>query len=250
MKISPSPIFIIINKPSGISSYDVLRNLKKRFDISRMGYLGTLDPLATGVLAVFIGKGTKLIPYFDDSEKSYIVDAELGKRSDSYDNTGKIELVENISLPNKEAFSKAVASFLGDQQQIQPAFSALNFEGKRAYEHAREGRQIDLGSRQVTFHRLEILSDDLPQLRIDLDCSSGTYVRSFIHELGEKLKTGALMSNLHRTKAGPFDISDAVSLDEASLETTLSLTEFLEKYADSNPSLKRDKGYLLRKLQA
>ncbi len=214
-----------------------------------MGYLGTLDPLATGVLAVFIGKGTKLIPYFEESQKTYIVKAGLGKRSDTYDVTGEIEVLSNVEYPKKEIFTEVVQSFLGDQLQIQPAFSALKFEGKRAYEHAREGKTIDLGKRQVTFHEIKILEDQLPSFSLEVTCSSGTYIRSLIHELGEKLGSGALMTELRRTQAGPFLIDESVHLENFRKEDCLYLEEFLEKYSKNNAGLMRDKSYLLRKLQ-
>jgi tRNA pseudouridine55 synthase len=242
-------VFTIINKPSGISSYDVLRKLKKQFDTSRMGYLGTLDPLATGVLAVFIGKGTKIIPYFEEARKTYIVQGELGKSSDTYDITGQVQDGSEYQTPSEDDFKKAITSFLGEQWQIQPAFSALKIDGKRAYEHAREGKEIDLGKRQVTFFRIEILESVFPFFRLEVECSSGTYVRSLIHELGEKLGTGAVMTELQRTQAGPFLISDALDLGKVSESDLMSLEEFFEKYAEENAALKRDKSYLMRKLQ-
>jgi tRNA pseudouridine55 synthase len=244
-----TPVFLLIDKPSGITSYDVLRKLKKQFDISRMGYLGTLDPLATGVLAVFIGKGTKLIPYFEEARKTYIVKAELGKTSDTYDVTGNVQVSENVKLPSKEQFEETLLSFSGNQLQIQPVFSALKFQGKRAYEFARKGVDIDLGKRQVTFHHLDIMTSEFPFFSLKVECSSGTYVRSLIHELGEKMNIGAIMTDLRRTQAGPFSIEDAVKLEDVTLDVCLSLGEFMEKYDEYNPSLKRDKSYLLRKLQ-
>lgn len=214
-----------------------------------MGYLGTLDPLATGVLAIFIGKGTKLIPYFDEAKKRYIVEAELGKESDSYDITGNVQETSR-EMPDLDTFTETVNSFLGDQWQIQPVFSALKIAGKRAYEHAREGKQIDLGKRQVTFHSIETLEAKLPLFRLEVECSSGTYIRSLIHELGKKLKTGAVMTQLERTQAGPFRLEDAIELDQVSDSDLMGLEAFFEKYADANPALKRDMSYLIRKLQA
>lgn len=231
-----------------MSSHDVLRELKKKLQIKRMGYLGTLDPMATGVLAVFFGKGTKLIPYFSEAEKTYVATAELGKSSDTYDSTGTLSISQDLVLPNEGDLRASLESFLGQQWQIQPAFSALKFQGKRAHEYARAGEEIDLGKRAVTFHELDLLEYLPPQLSFRVHCSSGTYVRSLIHELGEKLTAGAVMTALRREQAGPFVLGDAHLLDEITEKHLLDLESFFEKYADSSSSLSRDKSYLMRKL--
>lgn len=240
---------LLIDKPQDISSFDVLRSLKKTFSQPKMGYLGTLDPLATGLLVVFLGKATKLIKYCEKLPKSYLVEAELGKTSDSYDITGDVKTMELIKHPNEEHFLKILQSFLGPQWQIQPPFSALKFQGKRAYEHAREGKEINLGKRQVEIHDIIAQQLDLPNFELELSCSTGTYIRSFIHELGMKLETGAIMKNLRRTSQGPFRIEDAVSLSDISTDDAVSIQEFFERYADDIPAITREKAYIQKSFQ-
>lgn len=238
---------LIIDKPSGMSSFDVLRELKNRLSEKKMGYLGTLDPLATGVLVVFLGKATSLISYFSETDKEYVAELELGKTSDTYDNTGKVTNVANTIFPSEEELKKAISSFLGQQWQIQPAFSAIRREGKRSYELAREGKAVDLGKRQVIFLELEVLSFQAPFAKLRIKCSSGTYIRSFVHELGEKLKCGAVMTGLVRTAVGNFSFDSAIRLDKISEHQLIFPADIISKYIDWKSRSKHEERHLLAK---
>jgi len=238
---------LIINKPTGISSFDVLRDLKKRFSEKKMGYLGTLDPLATGVLVVFLGKATSLVSYFSDTDKEYVAELELGKTSDTYDITGNVMNFPDAIFPSEEALKQCIHSFLGLQWQIQPAFSAIRREGKRSYELAREGKAVDLGKRQVIFLEMEILSYQPPFAKVRVKCSSGTYIRSLVHELGEKLKCGAVMTGLTRTGVGNFSLESAQDIGAISEQHLISPAEIISKYIDWKSRSKHEERHLLAK---
>jgi len=204
----------LIDKHSGPSSFDLLQQLRKSLMTKKIGYLGTLDPLASGLLVFFIGKATKLIKYFENNDKTYLVDLELGKSSDTYDRTGRVKTHHPGARPGTQ-LAETLDSFLGDQWQITPSYSAIKFQGKRAYAHAREGKDIDLGKRQVSIHSIDLLEGHHPYYRLKVNCSSGTYIRSFVHELGEKIGTGALMTELRRTQVGPFQVEQATSPEKS-----------------------------------
>jgi tRNA pseudouridine55 synthase len=238
---------LIIDKPSGISSFDVLRELKKLFSEKKMGYLGTLDPLATGVLVVFLGKATSLISYFSETDKEYVTELELGKTSDTYDVTGNVVNVSDAVFPSEEELKKVINSFMGQQWQIQPAFSAIRREGKRSYELAREGKAVDLGKRQVIFLELELLSYQAPLAKVRVKCSSGTYIRSFVHELGQKLGCGAVMSQLQRTHAGNFLLEKAVALEKVNASNLISISEIISQYISWEGRSQNEMAVLLRK---
>lgn len=231
----------------GISSFDVLRDLKRKLEIKKAGYLGTLDPLATGVLVVFVGRGTQLIQYFEKTIKSYTVGFELGKVSDSYDITGEVKQCSS-SLPPREVFDDQMRSFLGSQLQIQPAFSAIKIQGKRSYEHAREGKVMDLGKRQVEISELEVMDFSPPHVQMHLSCSSGTYVRSFVHELGEQLKCGAVMSSLVRTAVGPFHVKHSQQLSDVQAEKIIGIDDLVDHYADWTGYSSGEADYLKKRL--
>jgi len=226
---------LVIDKPSGKSSFDVIRDLRRELGVRKMGHLGTLDPLATGVLVVFVGKGTSLIRYFDDLDKVYEATLEFGKTSDTYDNTGEVHVTGSLS-PDQASLEKALEGFLGSQWQIQPAYSALKVDGKRAYERARAGETLDLGKRQVVIHELELLENRATSARIRVNCSNGTYIRSLIHELGEKLGCGAVMTELRRLSVGPFTLSD----------DRLEPEELIREYIDWKGKAAGDRDLLIR----
>ena len=237
---------LLIDKPSGITSFEVLRELKKRYQESKMGHLGTLDPLATGLLPVFMGKATKLITHFSEADKRYWVQFELGKFSDTYDVTGEVQ--QGGELPSQEAIQTQLKKMLGSQWQIQPSFSAIKVQGKRSYTLAREGKPVDLGKRQVVLDSIEQINIKLPVVELVLSCSSGTYVRSFVHELGEHLECGAVMTALRRQAVGPFEIESAKSLNNTSDKDVISLTNIVENYLPKDRFSMQEKAYLLRKL--
>lgn len=242
---------ILVDKPKGLSSFDVVRKLRKKFSEKSIGYLGTLDPLATGLLVMFLGKATKLIKYFSGLDKEYIVDLELGKISDTFDNTGRVRDFNEgkCKLPAKRTFQNQLKHFLGSHLQTQPAFSAIRIRGQRAYDLARKGISLNLGKRMVAIHTIEVQDIEMPTCRLKIACSSGTYVRSFIHELGLRLETGAVMTGLQRTRVGDFVLGDTVRLDKLSEQHVVGMPEIISRYFDSSATASKDKSYLLKKFQ-
>lgn len=208
-----------INKSSGMTSHDVVQVVRKKLKIKQVGHSGTLDPMATGVLPVFIGKATRLIEYFDEG-KGYKADFLLGVETDSYDTEGEL-LFQNKVKVEPEKIKKALKFFEGKIEQIPPMHSAVHYKGKRLYEYARKKIEIeDIPKRTVFIENIELLDikeGDNPVVTVKIDCSKGTYIRSIVHDLGEILGTGACMSALERTRSGSFEIKDSISLED--LET-------------------------------
>ena len=194
--------FLNINKPSGMSSHKVISVLRKITGIKQIGHAGTLDPLASGVLPIAIGKASKLIDYMPE-DKAYSVSMLFGKISDTFDLEGKVEEFSHKKVTIEE-IEKALISFRGQIEQIPPAFSAVHYNGKRLYELAREGKiPDDIPKRLITVYKNEIISFDYEKqiLKLDIECSKGTYIRSIVHDLGQFLNVGAVMSELIRTKS-------------------------------------------------
>jgi len=221
---------ININKPAGCTSHDVVAKVRKLLKIKQVGHTGTLDPMATGVMVVCIGKATKLIQYLE-SGKAYRASIKLGIETDTYDMEGKI-LSNNPANYDETKIKSFLSSITGDIEQIPPMHSAVHFEGKRLYEYARKNIDIkEIPRRKVRINSLEIISvseitSGNPEITIDIDCSEGTYIRSVAHDLGEFTGTGACLSGLTRTRAGKFCIESSFTLEE--LQT---LAEN-EKYSD------------------
>lgn len=201
-----------IRKPTGLSSRRVVDVVERAAGACRVGHAGTLDPLATGVLIVCVGAATRLIPYLQNQRKSYAAEFLLGQRSDTDDVTGRIEDVPVACPPSREVVEIALARFRGVIRQIPPDFSAVHVDGQRAYARARRGKPVDLEPREVEVYRLDLTGFDYPRLQLEIDCGSGTYVRSIARDLGEVLGCGAVMSRLVRTAIGSFSLNDGVAL--------------------------------------
>lgn len=203
-------MFLIIDKPKGWTSHDVVAKMRNRLGEKKIGHMGTLDPLATGVLVLAVGRdSTKKIVEYMKADKDYQVEMELGKTSDTYDSAGKIELVEfDLSRLSEAEIIKAIESFWGKSMQTPPAFSAKKIKGKRAYELARKGEKVELKPVEVFMQGSDI-ELSMPILRFKVTVSSGTYVRSLVHDIGKVLGCGAIMVNLRRTRVGNFRIEDA-----------------------------------------
>ena len=216
--------FLNVNKPSGITSHKVISILRKITGIKQIGHAGTLDPLASGVLPVAIGKASKLIDYLP-SDKSYCVGMYLGMTSDTFDTEGVVEkkLCEKVAL---EQIESILPRFCGETKQIPPAFSAVHYNGKRLYELARSGKiPDDIPSRDITIYKNEIVDFDYEKqvLRLDISCSKGTYIRTIVNDLGEVLGCGAVMFELTRTDAASMKLENAIELKE-----TLSKNDIIE----------------------
>ena len=203
---------LVVDKPIGLTSHDVVQIIRRGTGIRRAGHTGTLDPRASGVLVVLIGPAVRLSEYVSASDKRYQATIQLGRSTDTYDSEGtviKATPVENIS---EEQFNEILQSYVGEIQQVPPPYSAVKVKGKKAYEMARKGKPVDLEPRIINVFNLEILEWAPPEVVIDVYCSSGTYVRSLANDLGDSLGTGAHLIGLRRTKSGQFTLRDAVSL--------------------------------------
>lgn len=208
--------FLNIYKPEGITSFDVIAKLRKILKIKQIGHAGTLDPMAVGVLPIAIGKCTRLLEFLPD-DKGYIADLQLGYTSTTYDKEGEIKKVQSEKLIHEEDFIQILNTFKGDIEQTPPMFSAVHYKGKRLYELAREGQQIeDRPKRKINIKKIELINFDFDKQRasIVVYCSKGTYIRSLISDIGEKLSCGAYMSALERIQSGAFFKETSVKLED------------------------------------
>lgn len=202
---------INVYKEAGFTSHDVVAKLRGILRQKKIGHTGTLDPEATGVLPVCLGNGTKLCDMFTDKSKEYVAKLRLGVITDTQDMTGRV-IEEREICCQEEAVIEAAQSFLGEYMQIPPMYSALKVNGKKLYELAREGKEIERKPRAVFIDEIEILSIELPFVEIRVSCSKGTYIRTLAHDIGEKLGCGAAMESLVRTRVGSFLLKEAVTL--------------------------------------
>lgn len=204
---------INVNKPSGITSFDVVRRLRRCLHERKIGHTGTLDPLATGVLVVCVGRATRLVEDIEGYEKIYTAGFELGYRTDTYDVEGKVlDKVDEFNVSTDD-LKIALEKFTGEIDQVPPMYSALKVDGKKLYELARQGIEIERKSRKVTISFIEILEFDGRKGKIRCKVSKGTYIRSLINDLGETLGTFATMTSLVREEVGTSNIEKAYSLD-------------------------------------
>lgn len=215
---------ILLNKPKGITSFSAVRKIKWLANEKRVGHTGTLDPLATGVLPVFLGRATALAGIVLDADKSYIATVKLGIITDTCDITGEVLCEKQVNVTREELLS-VLEQFKGEISQIPPIYSALKKDGVRLYDLARQGKTVEIEPRQVNISRLELIDFDKDTFKIEVDCSKGTYIRSLCRDIGEKLGTGATMTDLVRTATGGFDISKTVNLDDLTKE---NISEFIE----------------------
>ncbi|MEG0235224.1 tRNA pseudouridine(55) synthase TruB [Cetobacterium sp.] len=215
---------IVVDKPIGITSFDVIRVLRRNLKERRIGHTGTLDPLATGILVICVGKATKLAQDIEGYEKEYVADLELGFKTDTYDIEGKVlAKVEEFNI-SYENFEETLQTFKGDIKQIPPMYSAIKVDGKKLYELAREGVEIERKARDVSIKNLETISFDGVKAKIDCTVSKGTYIRSLIYDLGEKLGTFATMTGLRRTRVGEEELVRAFTLE--TIEKMVSENDF------------------------
>lgn len=205
---------LVVDKPEGWTSMDVCAKLRGVFGQKRVGHGGTLDPMATGVLPVFLGRATRAVEYVTEGEKEYIAALRLGVTTDTQDTTGNV-LAERPVPVTKEELTAVLGRFTGEIEQIPPMYSAIKVQGKKLYELARRGVEVERKPRPVTIHALELL--DRPNAGEDFQlrvvCSKGTYVRTLCHDIGEALGCGGCMAALRRTRVGAFPIGEAVTME-------------------------------------
>ena len=202
---------LVIDKPVRMTSHDVVQAVRKGTNIRRAGHTGTLDPRASGVLVVLIGPAVRLSEYVSASDKRYQAIIQLGSSTDTYDADGRVMQTSPVDIAEQQ-FEEALDTFVGEIEQVPPPYSAIKVKGRKAYEMAREGEEVDLAPRKIQVYSLELLEWAPPEAVIDVYCSSGTYVRSLAHDLGQKLGCGAHLVGLRRTKSGRFTLRDAVPL--------------------------------------
>ena len=207
-------VILNINKPRDWTSFDVVKKIRNLTRIKKVGHAGTLDPFATGVLLVALGRGTRKISSLMDLEKEYIGTIELGIATDTCDVTGKIIQQKSTVEVTPTAVREVLAEFTGEIEQIPPAFSALKVNGVRAYKLARQGVEVRLKARRVRIHSLELIECDIPLITIKVCCSKGTYIRALARDIGIRLKTGASLKELVRSRIGNFRIDDALTIED------------------------------------
>ena len=204
---------IIIDKPEGWTSQDVAAKLRGVFHERRVGHGGTLDPMATGVLPVFIGRATRAVEFFESAEKEYVAGLRLGLETNTQDTTGETLAEQPVSV-TKEQVQEVLTTFLGPQQQLPPMYSAVKIGGKKLYELARQGKTVERKPRNIEILELELLEGEGADYVIRVRCSKGTYIRTLCHDIGQALGCGGCMSSLRRTGAGCYGIEQAVTMEE------------------------------------
>ncbi len=203
---------LVVDKPVGMTSHDVVQAIRNGTGLRRAGHTGTLDPRASGVLVILVGPAVRLSEYVSASDKRYQAIIRLGGSTDTFDAEGKVTLKKDPLNITEEQFNNALQTFVGEIEQTPPPYSAVKVQGRKAYEMARQGEEVDLTPRKITVHHLEVLEWAPPEVVIDVHCSSGTYVRSLANDLGVMLGCGAYLVGLRRTKSGRFSLRDSVPL--------------------------------------
>lgn len=211
---------LLINKPEGLTSFGVVAKIKWLLNTKRVGHTGTLDPMATGVLPVLVGRPTVLCGHLLDADKEYIADIKLGIITDTLDKTGEVIEQHSVNI-KREQVEAVLSSFTGKQLQTPPMYSAIKKDGVRLYELAREGKEIERSAREIEIHELELLDFNEDEFKIRVKCSKGTYIRSLADDIGKALGTGAILTALVRTKTAGFDIKECVSLDALTKENII-----------------------------
>ncbi len=203
---------LVVDKPVGMTSHDVVEAIRRGSGIRRAGHTGTLDPRASGVLVILIGPAVRLSEYVSASDKRYQAIIRLGSSTDTFDSEGKFVRTDQPVNVTEEQFEKILKQFEGEIEQTPPPYSAVKVGGRRAYDMARQGEEVELAPRKIQVHHLEVLEWAPPEVVVDVHCSSGTYVRSLANDMGNALGTGAYLVGLRRTKSGRFSLRDATPL--------------------------------------
>lgn len=204
---------LLVDKPVGMTSHDVVGKVRRVFETRAVGHCGTLDPMASGLLILLLGSATKLSDYLLTQDKTYLTTVKLGVTTDSYDITGEVtsEGPSNVSI---DAIEKNISEMTGDVELEIPVYSAKKVNGKKLYELAREGKSVDLPRKIMSFYDIEIIEAGAEAVQVQLSCSKGSFIRAWGHELGQKLKVGGTLSSLRRLRSWPFDVKQAIPLEE------------------------------------
>lgn len=227
---------LIINKPQGYTSHDIVNIVKKALNTPKVGHTGTLDPNATGVLPILIGKATKLSKYLIEHNKTYVAELALGEKSSTGDTEGEIIEKKKVPLLNEEQIKQVLKSFEGKQMQTPPIYSSIKINGKKAYEYARKGQNIQLEPRPIEIMKISFIKFENNVLKYEVQCSKGTYIRVLCEDIAERLGTVGLMKNLCRTRVNEFDIEDSCKIEQIAKEKIISI----EKVCNIKPKIELD----------
>lgn len=229
---------IVINKEKDYTSHDVVAKLKKKLNISKVGHTGTLDPNATGVLPILIGKGTKFSKYLINHDKTYKAQIELGKKTDTADVEGNVIEEKPVDTEYiKQNLVQVLESFVGKQEQVPPMYSAIKKNGKKLYEYARKGEKIEVEPRKIEIYKIELVKYNEKNIEFIVSCSKGTYIRSLCEDIAEKLNTVGYMKNLERLQVGEFNIEKSVLIDDVNTENIEKYLYTLEDILKDTPNL-------------
>lgn len=205
---------LVVNKPQGMTSHDVVDFIRKSFALKKVGHAGTLDPMAVGVLVILIGRYTKASGRFISDDKEYEGTLVLGATSDTGDAWGAVSYCGDTARLTEEEIKKAFKNFLGEIEQLPPMYSAVKFKGRKLYELARKGLSVNVNPRKISIKKIEVLSISLPEVSFKVTCSKGTYVRQLCADIGKALGCGAYLAKLNRTRSGRFTVEEAVTMEE------------------------------------
>lgn len=227
---------LIINKPQGYTSHDIVNIVKKALNTPKVGHTGTLDPNATGVLPILIGKATKVSKYLIEHNKTYVAELALGEKSSTGDTEGEIIEKKKVPLLNEEQIKQVLKSFEGKQMQTPPIYSSIKINGKKAYEYARKGQIIQLEPRPIEIMKISFIKFENNVLKYEVQCSKGTYIRVLCEDIAERVGTVGLMKNLCRTRVNEFDIEDSCKIEQIAKEKIISI----EKVCNIKPKIELD----------
>ena len=241
---------ILINKPKGYTSHDVVAKVKKVLNVKKVGHTGTLDPNATGVLPLLLNEGTKVSKYLIEHDKEYEVTLKLGIKTDTLDIEGNIIEEQEVELDKLEDIESVLKSFIGKQEQIPPMYSAIKVNGRKLYEYARQGQSIELKPRNIEIYSIELnkINEKENEINFTVSCSKGTYIRSLCEDIAKRLGTIGYMKELNRIKVGRFSIKDAITIEELekSTEKIEERVISIEKLFKELPTIKLEKSELKR----
>lgn len=219
---------LLVNKPKGLTSYEVVHQVKKTLNTKKVGHSGTLDPLATGLLVIGVNQGTKLLPLLPNKQKTYIAKVLIGTKTDTYDITGEVIATKEEVMPKKDDITKVLTSFLGESTQIPPIYSAKKVNGKKAYELARKGVEVELKPQTININEIELLEVDNKEFSFKLSVSKGTYIRSLIQDICEQLQIIGTMSELQRVSTDGFNLNQAIEIDNINYDKLIKIDNYLQ----------------------
>jgi tRNA pseudouridine55 synthase len=228
---------LLIDKPGGLTSFEVVRRVRRAFRVKKVGHLGTLDPFATGLLPLAVGEATKLAPFLLEENKTYLARIKFGEYTDTQDVTGQVT-ARSEHLPEPEEIGRAAARFVGEIAQTPPMYSAVHYHGERLYKLARRGEVVTPTPRLVAIYRIDLKEIALPEITVEVTSGKGAYIRTLAADLGEALGTCAHLTALRRLAVGPFRVESAVSLPELAALSRENLEHLLIPLADCLPSFK------------